>query len=194
MIVYAYDERGLDIPHRASTRESVTDYKIVSIAETDSLHDAVEKIRQKARHERNIWLLRIIAHGFPGGFQFGNGRVNVGNVSLLHDLAAYFTPGGRGIELHCCNVASATGSLTREIAIGGDGSATCMSDRGTPGRSSGVGYAFMHALAETTGVAVVGSYDTQYADSGFRWEGRGTMTVELGGTTITTVGPDVRPQ
>ncbi len=195
MIIYAFDERLAARIRRASSRESATDYKIVTVLETDTLHVAIEKIRQKARREQNIWLLRIVAHGCPGGMLFGSQMVNVGNVSLFHDLAPYFTPGGRGIELHSCNVASASTSLTSEIDVSRPGTARWTSDRGTPGiGTGGVGGAFLQALAVATEVSVIAGYDTQFADSGFRWEGRGTMTVEPSGTTETTVGADVRPQ
>jgi hypothetical protein len=194
MIIYAFDERLDAVYRRASSRESVTDYKLVTVLQTDTLHVAIEKIRQKARREQNIWLLRIVAHGCPGGILLGSDLVTVGNVSLFHDLAPYFTPAGRGIELHSCNVASSTTGLTSEIHVSRTGTSRHISDRGTPDSGTGgVGGAFLHALASAAGVSVVAGYDTQFADSGYRWEGRGTMTVESSGTTITTVGEDVRP-
>jgi hypothetical protein len=195
MIIYAFDERFEAVYRRASSRESATDYKIVTILETDSLHVAIEKIRQKARREQNIWLLRIVAHGYPGGMLIGSDFVNVGNASLFQELAPYFTPRGRGIELHSCNVASATSSLTPLIDVSQPGTSRRLSDSGTPDSGTGgVGGAFLQALATATGVSVVAGYDTQFIDSGFRWEGRGTMTVEPSGTSATTVGADVRPQ
>lgn len=194
MIIYAFDARFEAVYRRASSRESATDYKIVTILETDPLHVAIEKIRQKARREQNIWLLRIIAHGYPGGMQMGNDDVNVGNVGLFRELAPYFTPGGRGIELHSCNLASSTSRLVPLIDVN-PGGCGWLTDRGTPDSGTGgVGGAFLHAMASATGVSVVAGYDTQFLDSGFRWEGRGTMTVEPSGTTVTTVGEDVRPQ
>jgi len=75
-----------------------------------------------------------------------------------------------------------------------DGASRHITDRGTPDSGTGGGGAFLHALATATGVSVVAGYDTQLIDSGFRWEGRRTMTVEPSGTTETTVGADVRPQ
>jgi hypothetical protein len=195
MIIYAFDARVAVVDRRASSRESATDYKLVTILETDTLHVAIEKIRQKARREQNIWLLRIIAHGCPGGMLLGSDMVNVGNASLFHELAPYFTPRGRGIELHSCNVASSTSSLVSIIDVSRPGTSRHISDRGTPeSGTGGVGGAFLHALASATGVSVVAGYDTQFADSGFRWEGRGTMTVDPSGTSITTVGADVPPQ
>lgn len=195
MIIYAFDNRFAEVYQRASSRESATDYKIVTILENDSLHVAIEKIRQKARREQNIWLLRIVAHGYPGGMLLGSDYVNAGNVSLFHELAPYFTPSGRGIELHSCNVASSTLGLTSIIDVSQPGTSRRISDRGTPDSGTGgIGGAFLHALAAATGVSVVAGYDTQFIDSGFRWEGRGTMTVEPSGTTVTTVGADVRPQ
>ena len=195
MIIYAFDSRFAAFCRRASSRESATDYKIVTILETDSLHVTIEKIRQKARREQNIWMLRIVAHGYPGGMLIGSDYVNVGNVSLFQELAPYFTPTGRGIELHSCNVASSTTSLSHVIDVSQPGTSRWVSDHGTPDSGTGgVGGAFLQALATATGVSVVAAYDTQFIDSGFRWEGRGTMTVEPSGTSATTVGADVLPQ
>lgn len=192
MIIYVFDKRIYDTP-RTSTRESVSDTEMVIAQESDSVRHIVNDIIAAAQNERSIWLLRIICHGAPGGLQLGAG-VNVGNARLFSDLQPYFTPGGRGIELHSCNVASETDSLTGVFAVG-SGTVRHITDRGTPGHGTGgVGGAFLSALARAAGVPVIAGYDTQYYDREYRWEGRGTMTVEPGGTTLTTVGEDVRPR
>ncbi|MEZ5424970.1 MAG: hypothetical protein R2747_01780 [Pyrinomonadaceae bacterium] len=192
MIIYVFDKRILRTP-RTSSRESVTDTGMVIADQSDNIQNIVNRIITRAENERSIWLLRIICHGTPGGLVLGTG-VNAGNAELFAPLAPYFTPDGRGIELHACNVASETSSLTRRFDVGRDGSLTPRDSSGTAGHgTSGVGGAFMAALASATGVNVMGGYDTQYYDEEYRWEGRGTMTVEPGGTTLTTIGEAVRP-
>ena len=74
------------------------------------------RVRSAVDHPRSIWLMRIVAHGNRAGFKIADGRafpnwaawVNLQNLDqTFGQLAGCFTPGGPGIELHCCNVASA---------------------------------------------------------------------------------------
>jgi len=192
MIIYAFDERFEPEVRRASSRETVSDIKIVTILESDSLNVAIDKIRVKARTEGNIWLLRIIAHAYPGRVLLGSGFVEAGHARAFSVLAPYFTPGCPGIEFHSCNLASSTPETIAQIDVTG---ATRTHSYGTPGRGSndGIGPAFLLAIAQATGVNVTAGYDTQFVDRGFRWEGRGTTTVEPSGTTETRVGPDAAP-
>ena len=74
------------------------------------------RIRDAVRHPRSIWALRIVAHGNMSGFRTADGGllsenfgawVHLQNIrQTFGQLAGCFTPGGLGIELHCCNVAS----------------------------------------------------------------------------------------
>ena len=179
MIVYVFDER-IPVTGRPSTRESATDIVLVNVQATDSLQTIVNRIITAVQNERSIWLLRIVSHGYPGGLRLGKG-VNAGNASLFNSLAPYFTLGGRGIELHACRVA---GSMR---VVNFDGSLGDSTHASAPRGTSGPGGAFLSALARATGVSVIGGYDTQDQDSEYRWEGRGTMTADPDGSTLTTI-------
>lgn len=55
---------------------------------------------------RSIWLLIFNCHGAPGRLAIGDGLDDT-NVWDLQPLRAYMTPGGPGVEIHACLVASA---------------------------------------------------------------------------------------
>jgi hypothetical protein len=55
---------------------------------------------------RSIWLLIFNSHGLPGRLMMGGG-IDDTNVWDLAPLRPYMTPGGPGVEIHACLVASA---------------------------------------------------------------------------------------
>ena len=105
MILYVFDERcPISRPATTHRRGTVVDSFIVR--QTDTIQNVVETIVQHARTERNIWMLRICGHGYPGQVQLGRG-LDITTTCWFLEAAGYFTPGGPGIELHSCLVASA---------------------------------------------------------------------------------------
>ena len=205
MILYVFDE-DFPLPQPATTHRSGTIVDHFIVHRNDSIRDIVEMIRTHARTERNIWLLRLCGHGYTGSIQLGKG-LNRTNACQFIGVSDYFTPNGRGIELHGCLVASARlpsaqcrQEYLNEIHNGQPISQTCeygarpqlnfnrWTMRPRHSASNGLGYAFMQELADAALVPVTAAYDLQYADPEFRWEGRGTMTAQPRNRNMSCVG------
>ena len=114
--------------------------------------------------EKSIWLLRLCAHGNSGFLELGEG-LTATNAFHFKVLKNYFTPGGRGIEIHGCGVGSSI--PLRPPFIQG---------RGGTGSSSGPGYNLIRALAQGTGVQVTAAINIQGGDRYHNWEG---MTIAV---------------
>lgn len=67
---------------------------------------AIPDAPARASGRRSIWLLIFNSHGLPGRLFLGDG-IDDTNVWDLLPLREYMTPGGHGVEIHACLVASA---------------------------------------------------------------------------------------
>ena len=132
------------------------------------------RIRDATR-PRSIWALRIVAHGNRGGFRTADSSLlseNFGAWVHLRNtretfgqLAGYFTPGGLGIELHCCNVASGQWEVY-------DGRTR---DRSGCFDADGAGMRFVQDIADITSARVTAGISDQdvsaYGREDWRFEG-----------------------
>lgn len=201
MILYVFDQ---DYPFRqpATTHHRGTQIDYFIVHRNDSIWNIVQMIRNHARTARNIWLLRLCGHGYPGRIQLGKG-VNRSNACQFMEVSDYFTPNGRGIEIHSCLAASArlpSPQCEQEYwtRINHHQLFSQACQQGTPGiygtgkphphRQIGLGYAFMQELADAALVPVTAAYDIQIADPEFRWEGRGTLTAQPHNRDMSCVG------
>jgi hypothetical protein len=123
MIVYAIDERfpltrfmawrAIKRKHQASgTIYAVVDPEIKPADDMTVIVERIkEAVRQKGQGERSIWLLRLCAHGYAGHLELGKGMAWHNTKSWAgawKKLAPWMTPGGRGVEIWGCGVASET--------------------------------------------------------------------------------------
>jgi hypothetical protein len=120
------------------------DAGIVFAQPNDSIQSLIQRVISLVPHPWSIYMLRIVAHGYPGSLDLGTG-LNRSRAMLFHPLGHFMTPthlGGRGIQIHGCNVAE-----------------------GPAGR------AFLQALANAVQMPVSGGVMVQIPDSRFHFEG-----------------------
>jgi len=114
--------------------------------------------------------LYIAAHGSPGHMQLGTEGLGAGNVALLAPLRPILS--GR-VLLWGCNVAAS--QLEGRNIIDGDVGSFDPSSTGEVMRRFGAGYVFLHAVARTLGIPVVGGINTQWVQA--QWHLVGTYVV-----------------
>jgi hypothetical protein len=108
VIIYLHDPRSPWPRYRSfATHKAAADVEHIVISATMSMSQVAQAVIRKAGKPRNIWLLVMLAHGNKGFLQMGRGltRSTAGSFSVLRP---YMAPGGRGIEIHGCAVASDT--------------------------------------------------------------------------------------
>ena len=165
MILYAFDSEVAGRYRAWKRHAAVRDVKRCYFRENTPPENIVKGIIHSAGKRQSIWLLILVAHGNPGSLSLG-GAIDVRALSKFAPLRDYMTPGGPGIEVHGCGIASDT-RLDRH------GRGSHLSGRG------GVGYNWVSTLARTVGVPVTAGLDDQILDELGRLEG-----------TLITVQPD----
>ena len=138
------------------------------------------RIQQAIPSPRSLWALRIVAHGNRAGFRTADSRrvtgdygawVHLQNVgATFGQLAGCFTPGGLGIELHSCNVASGRWETY--------GPGQSSDHRGCFAPDS-AGMRFVQDIADTTGARVTAGVSDQESTVRGRedWMFEGTYVV-----------------
>jgi hypothetical protein len=120
------------------------DAQIVFATETDDVRALLQQAIALVGTPRSIWMLRVLAHAAPAYIGLGTG-VRMAQATLFSVLAQYMTSrdgGGRGVEIHGCQV---SGSRR-----GGD---------------------LLQAIADAVGMPVRASPQVQRPDTEFRFEG-----------------------
>lgn len=106
MIVYVHSadiyDRGRPFGRHAGMRDVVH----VTIPARTPVAEIAQRVIDVVHNERSIWLLILNGHGWAARVEIGEG-LNAWNVFDLEALRPYMTPGGRGVEIHACHVASA---------------------------------------------------------------------------------------
>ena len=115
MIVYVH---SYDIFDRGETWERHSGHPVehVILPQRATVADMCTAIQAAARSHRSIWNLIFNAHGLVDRvYERPTGELSMSDVAVLrpanaHELAPlrpYFTPGGRGIEIHGCAILGA---------------------------------------------------------------------------------------
>jgi hypothetical protein len=109
MVVYLKDSRA-PVAYRKlgafRRHERASSIVHVNVAAGDTIPEVVQQVIDQIRNRRSIWLLGVLCHGNSGRLQLGTG-VNWSTAQHFRELAPYMTPGGRGVFLYGCAVASA---------------------------------------------------------------------------------------
>lgn len=188
MVIYIIDPRDPDWG-RSNIMASTHDPKqgaIVRIAVTDSMEQIVEKIKRevtkKGQGKRSIWLMHIHGHGNIGYMEIGTG-LHEWNAKDFKPLAEWMTPGGSGVVLHGCWVASAgkVGKNGKMISHNAD-IRPCELGRFYPGRPIDIsrGWELLWQLSCALQVPVKAGIDVQYWDKYGEIEGP-SLTVTSNG-------------
>ena len=106
MIVYVHDRGIYDAGRTFGRHRRLSDVEHLLIDSSTTIPQMVRRIIARVRHRRSIWLLIFNAHGWAGRVAIGTG-LDEASVYDLAPLRPYMTPGGRGVEIHACYVASA---------------------------------------------------------------------------------------
>ena len=126
------------------------DAQIVFVNATDQIQPLMRQVVELVRTPWSIWMLRILAHGAPGYVELGTG-VRAEQARDFSILAHSMTParmGGRGVQIHGCNVGESRG-----------------------------GSRLLQQIANAIGLPVTASPRVQNPDTNFRFEGT-SVTVE----------------
>lgn len=105
MIIYVHSHDIYDRGRAFGRHESLSDVAHITIPAGACMGHVANTIIRTARNRRSIWLLIFNAHGGPGHVGIGAG-LNASNVYDLAPVRPFMTPGGRGVEIHACQVAS----------------------------------------------------------------------------------------
>ncbi len=176
MIVYVHSDDVYDRGRTFGRHRRLSDVEHITVSPSQSIDAVARAIIRTAGNLRSIWLLIFNSHG-------GSGHVNIGtgldymSVYELAPVQPYMTPrpGGRGVEIHSCNVAAAAYLRSQ-----------------TPAESFQWGEEFMKRMASVLNCNVRGSTEFQlgYEESVFgpnwgtddygRFEGGFTMAQPTG--------------
>lgn len=173
MIVYVHDRRSPWNHYRAFRRDQgVSDVKFVIVSPSMTIAQVAGAIVRAGGAKGSIWRLMLLAHGNSGYLQIGRGLTRA-TAPQLGVLRSSFTPGGEGIEIHGCGVASGT-AIGDTPTIGLRGS----------GQSGGGGDRLVRALAFATGVTVKAAIDAQRVDYDGVFNGPYIAVGPRGSTTV----------
>lgn len=156
----------------------------VFVCPSETLDRIVGRVAEASRNLRNIWLLRIMAHGNTGWVQLGCDGLTANNAGRLGTLKEYFTPGGIGIAIHSCGPASATritaSTPYTDLRNWVTGEDTRVIVPGTVAAGGGRGVDFLKNVASACGVPARGGIHAQLPDSRFRFEGNSIIALPNG--------------
>lgn len=105
MIIYVHSAEIYDRGRTFGRHRGLPDVRHITISPGEIMDDVARKIIQTAGNLRSIWLLIFNSHGMPSHLNIGTG-LGYMSVYELEPVRPYMTPGGRGVELHSCNVAA----------------------------------------------------------------------------------------
>ncbi|NNG02584.1 MAG: hypothetical protein HKM95_00590 [Inquilinus sp.] len=112
MIIYVHSHDIFDRGRTFARHRSLTDVEHITVPAGACMGHIANSIVSVAQNERSIWLLILNSHGGPGTVSIGAG-LDAATVFHLAPVRTYMTPGGRGVEIHACNVASEGIALER---------------------------------------------------------------------------------
>ena len=106
MILYVHDRDLYDAGRTFGRHRRLRDVEHLLVDNRTTIPRLAARIIAQVRHRRSIWLLIFNAHGWGGRVAIGTG-LDEASVYDLAPVRDYMTPGGRGVEIHACYVASA---------------------------------------------------------------------------------------
>ncbi|MGD2249288.1 MAG: hypothetical protein PVF58_12850 [Candidatus Methanofastidiosia archaeon] len=186
MIVNVFDTRAPG-KHEAAPAEKGLNVVVVKITKDMTMAQVVSEIKTKVEEKGgglgSISLMRFFGHGNAGTMEFGK-VFRYWTVEPLKELAPYFDPEGKGLELHGCYTGSAVHVPGQDCSNPG----RFYPRTHQPGRV-GLGYELLYELSFQMKVPVTGGINCQYGDSAHKLEGP-TITVSPDGITMRNVPID----
>jgi hypothetical protein len=186
MIVNVFDERAPG-KHQAAPLEKGQNVVVVEIKKTMNMKEVVSKIVKEVKARGggpgSVSIMRFFGHGNAGMMEFGR-DLQYWDVEPFKELASYFDPSGKGLELHGCYTASGVYVPGQDCSKPG----AFYPRRSQPGYI-GPGFELLTALSTALQAPVTGGVNCQYEDPAHKLEGP-TITVSPSGTTMRNVPID----
>ena len=168
MIIYLHDYRSPWPRYlKFKPHQNATDVEHIVVSKVMSMDQVVEAVIRKAAKPKSIWLLLLLAHGNQGYLELGTGLTK-DTCHHFHDLREFMTPGGEGIEIHGCAVASNSPIADYPFLPHNE---RLKHLKGTAESSRTAGVNMLKALARAGNCIVKGAIDAQWVDRDGKYNG-----------------------